>query len=111
MVLEVLMSSASFCDRYHGTDNRFGLMKRCILEDTRNYSMLEILDAFLNLRFLEVASGNRSTSLLCIFSMQFQQLLKIEFRRLENLHLADVHLLIRYHNAKKIRIIHFGEGR
>ena len=108
------MSSASFCD---GPDIMAQTinsvrMKRCILEDTRNYSMLEILDTFLNLWFLKVASGNRSTSLLCIFSMQFQQLLKIEFRRLENLHLADVHLYsLDITMQKKIRIIHFGEGR
>ena len=71
--------------------------------------MLEILDAILNLWLLEVASGNRSTSLLCILSMQFQQLPKIEFRRLENLNFAHIHLLISHqsHNWG----IHFGEDR
>jgi hypothetical protein len=50
------------------------------------------LHGLLNLRLLEVTSWNRSARLLSILTMQFQQLLKIKFGRLEDLDLAYVDL-------------------
>ena len=60
-----------------------------------NYSRLlnaETLHTFLDLRFLEFTSWNRSTRLLCVLTMQLQQLAKIKFRWFEDLDLANIDL-------------------
>jgi len=57
-------------------------MKRCYSTRVKlaTYSMQKALHTILNGRFLELATGNRGTSILAILSMQLQQFPKIELR-------------------------------